>query len=210
MLSALQAGASGYLLKRTPPGRILESISEVHQGGSPMSPDIARQVVPSFHQLRQTAPALAQLTAREEDLLRRLVAQGEHNKQSGSGSTSARNCTSAPVRRPWRSSSSRASRPRDRSSSSDAIRFDHEWTERGAAATQVAQTSSRRTVGRRNASSPVNRCRLGIGDTAGWKPAPQGSLGSLTLNYTRRHRAHPQRRIVRCPNESGLIAFRRG
>src|SRR5882672_16618 len=50
---ALAAGASGYLLKRMPPRKLLEAIAEVRQGGSPMSAPIARKVVQSF----QSAPA---------------------------------------------------------------------------------------------------------------------------------------------------------
>src|SRR5262245_66000830 len=45
---ALAAGASGYLLKRSPPARLLEAIEDVHAGGSPMSNAIARRVVESF------------------------------------------------------------------------------------------------------------------------------------------------------------------
>lgn len=48
VLQALQAGATGYLLKRTPPHRILESIKELNQGGSPMSSNIARKVLNIF------------------------------------------------------------------------------------------------------------------------------------------------------------------
>ena len=50
---ALAAGASGYLLKRMPPRKLLEAIAEVREGGSPMSASIARKVVESF----QAAPA---------------------------------------------------------------------------------------------------------------------------------------------------------
>ncbi|MEI7899832.1 MAG: response regulator transcription factor [bacterium] len=50
VFQALQAGAYGYLVKRTPPAKILEAILEVHAGGSPMSAHIARKVVASFHQ----------------------------------------------------------------------------------------------------------------------------------------------------------------
>jgi len=50
---ALAAGASGYLLKRMPPKKLVEAIAEVRQGGSPMSAPIARKVVQSF----QSAPA---------------------------------------------------------------------------------------------------------------------------------------------------------
>jgi len=43
-------GACGYLLKKTPPSRLLEAISEAHQGGAPMTPEIARRVVTLFQQ----------------------------------------------------------------------------------------------------------------------------------------------------------------
>lgn len=46
-------GASGYLLKRTPPGELLQAIREVHLGGAPMSPEVARKVVELF---RKTGP----------------------------------------------------------------------------------------------------------------------------------------------------------
>src|SRR5436190_1278763 len=48
VLQALQAGATGYLLKRTEPQRIIESIKELNQGGSPMSSNIARKVLNIF------------------------------------------------------------------------------------------------------------------------------------------------------------------
>ena len=49
---ALAAGASGYLLKRMPPKKLLEAIAEVREGGSPMSASIARKVVDSFRAAR--------------------------------------------------------------------------------------------------------------------------------------------------------------
>ena len=48
VLHALRAGASGYLLKRTEPQRILESIKELNQGGSPMSSNVARKLLTIF------------------------------------------------------------------------------------------------------------------------------------------------------------------
>jgi len=48
---ALSAGATGYLLKRMPPKKLLEAIAEVREGGSPMSAPIARKVVQSFQSL---------------------------------------------------------------------------------------------------------------------------------------------------------------
>lgn len=70
IFNALQAGASGYLLKRSSAGEILAAISEVAEGGSPMSSQIARQVVSSF---RRPAPAIATdgepLSERESEVL---------------------------------------------------------------------------------------------------------------------------------------------
>lgn len=67
---ALAAGAYGYLVKRTPPPRILDAIREVTEGGSPMSAHIARTVVASFHQQAATT-----LSPQEREVLGRL-AQG--------------------------------------------------------------------------------------------------------------------------------------
>ena len=49
VFDALAAGATGYLLKQTPRGELLDSIKEVHAGGSPMTSNIARRVVQAFH-----------------------------------------------------------------------------------------------------------------------------------------------------------------
>lgn len=75
---ALEVGARGYLLKRTPPNKILGAIKDVHAGGAPMSSSIARLVVRSF--ARPTGPAATQLTPREVEVLT-LVAQGDLNKE---------------------------------------------------------------------------------------------------------------------------------
>ena len=66
---ALEAGANGYLLKRTPPGEILKAIEEVHTGGSPMTSSIARRVLQSFHQRAPTLPPTEKLTMRESEIL---------------------------------------------------------------------------------------------------------------------------------------------
>ncbi|MCK6620471.1 MAG: response regulator transcription factor [Calditrichia bacterium] len=63
----LAAGATGYLLKKTPPAKLLEAISEVYQGGLPMSGQIARKVVQTF-QKTPSAPAV-NLSKREEEIL---------------------------------------------------------------------------------------------------------------------------------------------
>lgn len=73
VFEAISAGATGYLLKKTPPARILEAIQEVYEGGAPMSPGIARRVMQSMH--RSTAPHdLDQLTPREATILALLAA----------------------------------------------------------------------------------------------------------------------------------------
>ena len=74
VLQALQVGATGYLLKRTEPERILECIKELHQGGSPMSSSIARKVLNIFlHEKKITKKEI--LTKRENEVLE-LLANG--------------------------------------------------------------------------------------------------------------------------------------
>lgn len=80
VFESLRAGACGYLLKRTPPGELLEAIQELHRGGSPMSTQIARRVVASLHELHASAATTAILTDREEQILSRL-AKGFSNKE---------------------------------------------------------------------------------------------------------------------------------
>ena len=72
---ALCAGASGYLLKQTPPDQIVEAIQEVYAGGAPMSPSIARKVISTFPAQAGQSADLDQLTARESQVLHYL-AQG--------------------------------------------------------------------------------------------------------------------------------------
>lgn len=67
IFQSLCAGATGYLMKDTDPVRILEAIKEVHDGGSPMSPGIARTITNSFQQ-----PASTLLTERETEILAEL------------------------------------------------------------------------------------------------------------------------------------------
>jgi DNA-binding NarL/FixJ family response regulator len=69
IFEAMCAGACGYLLKKTPKGRILECIQEVLEGGAPMSPEVARRVVDLFRQFRPPHGAGHQLTTQEMRLL---------------------------------------------------------------------------------------------------------------------------------------------
>ena len=73
IFDALCAGACGYLLKDTPPARLLASIEEAVLGGSPMSPEIARRVVSLFRDIRPPGTADYQLTPHEIRLLKLLV-----------------------------------------------------------------------------------------------------------------------------------------
>lgn len=66
---ALSAGASGYLLKRLSPAKLLEAIKEVHAGGSPMSSSIARKVVASFRKAQPVAENNLHLSPREQAVL---------------------------------------------------------------------------------------------------------------------------------------------
>lgn len=66
-------GACGYLLKETPPARLLEAISEARRGGSPMSPEIARKVVAVFQKTSPPEKLDEQLTPQELRLLKLLV-----------------------------------------------------------------------------------------------------------------------------------------
>ena len=66
---ALRSGASGYILKRTSPAQILESIRELYEGGSPMSSEIARRVVESMHTSKKHSKEVELLTNRESEIL---------------------------------------------------------------------------------------------------------------------------------------------
>jgi DNA-binding NarL/FixJ family response regulator len=77
IFSALCAGASGYLLKKTPPARLLESIREAVEGGAPMSPEVAGKVIRMFRGIRPPQPLDQRLTPHEVRILN-LLADG-HN-----------------------------------------------------------------------------------------------------------------------------------
>ena len=73
LFKSLMAGASGYLLKRTPPDKLLVAIQEAHEGGAPMTPEVARRVVQHFQQIPQPSSDLQRLTPRETDVLEQLA-----------------------------------------------------------------------------------------------------------------------------------------
>src|ERR1041384_4171640 len=69
IFNALAAGASGYLLKRTTSSELLESLREVHRGGSPMTAHIARKVVQSFQRPTSATETTEDLSPREKEVL---------------------------------------------------------------------------------------------------------------------------------------------
>ncbi len=79
IFNALCNGANGYLLKTTPPARLLEALQEAFDGGSPMSPQIAARVVRLFREFRPPAHADYHLTPQEITLLKLLI-EGHHKK----------------------------------------------------------------------------------------------------------------------------------
>jgi DNA-binding NarL/FixJ family response regulator len=72
LFKSLIAGASGYLLKRTPSSKLLAAIREAHEGGSPMTPQIARMVVHHFQRASEPGAEIGKLTVREKDVLDQL------------------------------------------------------------------------------------------------------------------------------------------
>jgi DNA-binding NarL/FixJ family response regulator len=79
VFEAVCAGASGYLLKDTPPDRLTEAVRELVAGGAPMSPEIARKVVGMFSRVAPPRTEDHKLSPREVDLLK-LLAEGHSYK----------------------------------------------------------------------------------------------------------------------------------
>ena len=73
IFDALCAGACGYLLKKTPWPRLVEALKEAVEGGSPMSPEVARRVITVFREIKPPKQADHELTPHETRLLRMLV-----------------------------------------------------------------------------------------------------------------------------------------
>ena len=72
VFEALKAGASGYLLKNTGLVQLIESLKELHNGGSPMSANIARKLVTVFREKEKTTTPIAILSNRENEILQLL------------------------------------------------------------------------------------------------------------------------------------------
>jgi len=80
VFKSILAGATGYILKRTPPAELLEAIRDLHEGGSPMSDQIARKVVKAFQEMGKSSKETENLSERELDILSYL-AKGYHDKE---------------------------------------------------------------------------------------------------------------------------------
>lgn len=80
VFNSILAGASGYLVKRTPPAKIIEAIQEISSGASPMSGRIARMMVEHFRQMKRAAPEIENLSRREQEVLE-LLAKGYRYKE---------------------------------------------------------------------------------------------------------------------------------
>ena len=73
IFAAIRAGASGYLLKKTPPADIIAAVNELYTGGAPMSPSIARKVLQAFQTPANNTINDYELTPREKEILFSLV-----------------------------------------------------------------------------------------------------------------------------------------
>jgi DNA-binding NarL/FixJ family response regulator len=73
IFDAIRAGADGYLLKKTPPEKIMDAISELLDGGAPMTPTVARQVLQLFSGKTKKPQTGFDLTGREHEILALLV-----------------------------------------------------------------------------------------------------------------------------------------
>ena len=82
VFEALKAGAHGYLLKKTPKEKLLEALEELHNGGSPMSTNIARKVIEAFEKKNQPPQELNTLTNKEKQILE-LLSKGFLYKEIG-------------------------------------------------------------------------------------------------------------------------------
>jgi DNA-binding NarL/FixJ family response regulator len=82
VFEALRNGATGYVLKTTPPDDLIDALGQLHAGGSPMSSAIARRVVEAFHRAPLVPDHETPLTPREEEILDLLV-QGFRYREIG-------------------------------------------------------------------------------------------------------------------------------
>lgn len=80
IFSALKVGATGYIVKNTTPEKMITAIKEIHSGGSPMSPQIARKVIEAFKQDKINSEQVESLTQLEKETLD-MVSKGYQQKE---------------------------------------------------------------------------------------------------------------------------------
>lgn len=80
VFKAIAAGASGYILKRTGPSRLIEALRDLYNGGAPMSSQIARKVINAMQQIQKSVKEESVLSEREKEVLE-LLAKGFRNKE---------------------------------------------------------------------------------------------------------------------------------
>ena len=80
IFSALEVGATGYIVKNTTPEKMITAIKEIHAGGSPMSPQIARKVTQAFKKDKINSAQVESLTPLEKETLD-LLSKGYHYKE---------------------------------------------------------------------------------------------------------------------------------
>jgi DNA-binding NarL/FixJ family response regulator len=90
IFEALCAGATGYLLKKTPPARLLECLREVMSGGAPISPEVAGRVIALFQKIRPPEEADYHLTPHELRLLK-MLSEGHSYKSAAAALRSSVN-----------------------------------------------------------------------------------------------------------------------
>lgn len=88
VFEALCAGASGYLLKKTPPARLIECLQDVARGGAPMSPEVASRVIAVFRELRRPPDPHLRLTPHELRILQ-LLSEGHSYKTAAAALSSS-------------------------------------------------------------------------------------------------------------------------
>lgn len=84
VFDALSAGANGYILKSSEKSKIVDAIHDLHEGGSPMSPSIARKVTQSFMQNKQCKLAYKELLTQREREIIELISRGKLEKEVAS------------------------------------------------------------------------------------------------------------------------------
>jgi DNA-binding NarL/FixJ family response regulator len=97
IFEAICAGACGYLLKKTPPARLIDSLKEAVGGGAPMSPDVARRIIALFRDVRPPERAEYELTPHETRLLK-LFVEGHNYKTAATELRVSVNTVSVDVR----------------------------------------------------------------------------------------------------------------